>query len=117
MKERGIKTHLARPAVFRGWLLCVMADLDLPAQVVSSATGGVNAVGRFMKGGSKDLMLSRANAVEEFLHKQAAKQGKVLPPVTSQDVRTYSARVSAKLDDRFPDWRKSIADPAGCNHA
>ena len=117
MKKQGILADLPPPAVFRGWLLCAVTDLELPAQVVSGATGGINAVGRFMKGHSKDLRLSRANAVEEFLRKQAAEKGKVLPPVTPQDVRAYTDRVCAKLDERFPDWRETIAENAECENA
>ncbi|MBQ4824397.1 hypothetical protein J4729_07515 [Leisingera sp. HS039] len=117
MKEQGNLADLPPPAVFRGWLMCAVADLELPAQVVSGATGGINAVGRFLSGGSKDLMLSRANAVEAFMRAEAAKEGRILPPVALKDVRAYADRVCSKLDERYPDWRKSFADFAGCENA
>ncbi|QBR34848.1 hypothetical protein ETW23_00350 [Leisingera sp. NJS201] len=116
MKEQGILADLPPVNVFRGWLLCAVADLELPAQVVSGATGGINAVGRFLSDGSKDLMLSRANAVETFVRAEAARKGRILPPVAEYDVRSYADRVCSKLDERFPNWRKSFADPAGCEN-
>lgn len=96
MTEQGNCTSTPRPDVLRDWLVCVMVDLSLSAKTISTATGGENAVGRFLSSPGRGIGLSRARDVEAFVRDCAAKEGKNLPEISGVAVAEYAAKLEPR---------------------
>lgn len=117
MTEGNFNTSTPRPDVFRGWLLCAMVDLSLPATAVSSATGGVNAVGRFLREDGRDISLSRAEKVEVFVRQEAQSIGKSIPVVSALEVASYAAKLRLEMGAKFPPKLVGFLSPEGEGNA
>lgn len=96
MIEQGIYTSTPRPDVFRDWLLCAMADLSISANTISAATGGVNAVGRFLTEPGRGIYLSRVCDVEAYVRACGVEQHKDLPEISGVAVAKYAAKLAPK---------------------
>lgn len=114
MTEQENCTSTPRPDVLRDWLICAMVDLSLSAKTISTATGGENAVGRFLSSPGRGIGLSRARDVEAYVRGCAAKENKSLPEISGEAVAKYAAMLEPKASGLRQIQLSEILRCGGC---